>query len=295
MSSFGEVREAQLSRSIRWSAIIAGAIVAAGISFALHAFALGVGLAAMSAAPTWRDSTAWLWVVSGLYLLFVAICAFAAGGYIAGRFHSSLTTAAGIVPDRIESGEMEYRDGLHGLVMWGLAIVMTAVMALGVAATTAPAVAPSGSAGASQSVAGENIIASELDELFRSDRDVPNIMYRRAEAARILLKASSHAGISRDDRNYLTLITANGTGLALDRAEVRVDRVIGEVRDELRKARIAAILQACFVGVAIFVGAAVAWFAAVEGGRDREAGLFPHFDWSFRRRAVPVREASSVR
>ena len=93
---------------------------------------------------------------------------------------------------------------------WGLAIIMTAVLALGVAATGSTAVAPSrGSAGASESVAGENIIASELDELFRSDRVPADPSYRRAEAARILLKSSSHAGVSNADRRYLvTLVPA---------------------------------------------------------------------------------------
>src|SRR3954471_24030615 len=47
MSSMGE------RLGVRWRAIIAGAVVASGVSFTLHAFAAGIGLSVMSSAPTW--------------------------------------------------------------------------------------------------------------------------------------------------------------------------------------------------------------------------------------------------
>jgi hypothetical protein len=276
MSGYGEPVFAARDSHLAWSAIFAGAIGAAGVSFALNAFALGVGLAVSSTAPTWRDSSAGLWWLSGIYLLFVALLAFGFGGYVAGRMRAPLNTA---------SPEMEFRDGMHGLITWGLAVVITALLALGLAATASPAVAPSGgSQGASQSVAGENIIASELDELFRSDRLSPNMTYRRAEAARILLKADSHNGVSENDRAYLARIVGGDTGLAPDEARARVDNEIDQAKRELHRARVATVLEAFFAGAALFLGAAVAWFSGVEGGRDREAGRAPVWDWSFRRK-----------
>jgi hypothetical protein len=261
---------------VQWPAIIAGAIAAAGIAFALHAFAAGIGLSVYSGAPTWRDSSAAYWFLTGVYLLFAALAAFAVGGYVAGRLR---------VPLGISDLETEFRDGLHGVIAWALAVVLTAVMALGVAAVAAPAVAPSGGAqSAAQSVAGENIIASELDELFRSDRAADDLTYRRAEAARILLKASGHNGVPNPDRRYLTVITANATGLDLDQASERVNRLITASGRAISRARTAAVLQAFFVGVALFVGAAVAWFCATEGGRDRESRSYPGFAWHRPRR-----------
>jgi hypothetical protein len=261
---------------IAWPAIFAGAIGAAGVSFALHAFAVGIGLAVASTAPTWRDSSAALWFLSGLYLLFVALAAFGFGGYIAGRMRAPLG---------IETREAEFVDGMHGLVTWALAIVFTALLALGLAATAAPAAAPGGgNTGASQSVAGENIIASELDELFWSDRPIPDLTYRRAEAARVLLKSSSHNGVPQRDRDYLTAVVSSETQTPPDAARERVDHAITASRDELHRARSAGVLQAFFIAVALFVGAAVAWFAACEGGREREARVLPLWDWSFRRR-----------
>lgn len=261
---------------VQWPVIIAGAVGAAGVSFTLHAFATGIGLAVASTAPTWRDSSWGLWLLAGLYLLFAALCAFGVGGYIAGRMRARLG---------LDAREMEFRDGLHGLMVWALAILITGLLALGAAAVGSTAIAPSGgNSGASQSVAGENVIASELDELFRGVRPISDITYRRAEAGRILLKSSSHKGVPDEDRRYLGNLVAAATGVTLDDADARVSRVIDESATELRRARIAAVLQAFFIGAALLVGAAVAWFAACEGGRDRELDRIPIWDWSFRRR-----------
>jgi hypothetical protein len=272
MSGSGDTVVIGISSPVQWRAILAGTAVAAGLSFTLHAFAAGIGLSVLSTAPTWRDSSALLWTLSGVYLLFVAIAAFAVGGYMTTRLRS---------PMGVTSRETECNDGLHGLTTWGLAILVTAVLALGGAALTTPAMAPSGAAGASQSVAGENIIALELDELLRGPREVSNLSYRRAEAARILLKANSHAGVSNPDRDYLASLAASVTGIDAAAAQERADRAVTAARDELRKARTAAVLQAFFIGAALLVGAAIAWLTAVEGGKDRETGDF--FGWPARR------------
>jgi hypothetical protein len=262
------------SSHVQWSAIIAGAIGATGVSFTLNAFAAGIGLSVLSGAPTWRDSSPGLWFLTGLYLLFVALASFGVGGYIAGRLRAPLS---------LDVREMEFRDGMHGLITWGLAVLLAALLALGLAAAASRVIAPSGG-GAAQSVAGENIIATELDELFRTDRNIPDMTYRRAEAARILLKASGHQGVTSGDRDYLSAIVADVTGMPSDGATARVDREIAAARQELHRARTAAVLQAFFIAAGLLLGAAVAWFSACEGGRDREGGVFPIWDWSLRRR-----------
>ncbi len=264
---------------IDWGAIIAGAVLAAGVSFTLLAFGSGIGLSIVSTAPTWRDSSPWLWLLSGLFLLFIALCAFGIGGYAAGRMRTRATVA--------ESVESRFRDGMHGLFTWGLAILITAVLALIGAGALSHTLAPSGgTTGPSASVAGENIVASELDALFRSDRrlDIGDIEYRRAEAARILLKSSSHRGVPDEDRAYLATLASREAGVAPDEAQMRADRAVRDSRDELRRARQAAVLQAFLIAAALFAGAAVAWFSAHEGGLDRQEGAVPVWDWSFRRR-----------
>jgi hypothetical protein len=102
-------------------------------------------------------------------------------------------------------------DGTHGLWVWGLATLLTAVLALdAVQAMTRLAAPSSGPAGPGTSVAGEKLIAYELDQLFRGSRPgEADMNYSRAEAARILLAASSHWGISAD----LVRLVASRTGL----------------------------------------------------------------------------------
>lgn len=265
---------------IDWRAIIGGAVIAAGVSFTLLAFGSAIGLSVASTAPTWRDSSPWLWLLSGLFLVFVALCAFGFGGYAAGRMRLPTRTAAG--------SESEFRDGMHGLFMWGLAILISAVIAaLAAFAAARPAAPSGGTVGPAASVAGENILASELDELFRSYRYAPGsgMDYARAEAARILLKSSSHNGIPESDRTYLSNIVSVRAGVSAPEADERVNHIIAESKDELHRARSAAVMEAFLIAAALLVGAAVAWFSAAEGGRDRELGRLPVWDWSLRPRS----------
>lgn len=265
---------------VEWRAVFAGAVIAAGVSITLLAFGSAIGLSVSSTAPTWRDSSSWLWLLSGLFLLFVALCGFGAGGYATGRMRSPTGLA--------ETVESEFEDGMHGLIAWGLAILLTAALALAGAALASRATAPSGGAlGPSASVAGENVIVTELDELFRTDQRVIDSVYRRAEAARILLKTSGNRGVSDDDRAYLATIAAREAGISGAEARDRTDRVIAESATEIHRARVAAVLQAFMIAAALLAGAAVAWFSAAEGGSERERGVIPVWDWTLRRRNRP--------
>ena len=54
---------------LHWSPIFAGAIVAAAVSFVLLSFGAGIGLAVASPSSTWRDTSAALALLGGLWLL----------------------------------------------------------------------------------------------------------------------------------------------------------------------------------------------------------------------------------
>jgi hypothetical protein len=262
---------------IHWGAIIAGAITAAALSFVLLAFGSGLGLAVSSVSPTWRDASFALWFLSGLFVLLVALVSFAAGGYVAGRMRSRFASVAA-------TDEAEFRDGMHGLLVWALAIVIGAVLAIGVAGAAAPAAVPgSGNAGPSASVAGENTIAYELDQLFRSERPIPaaEMTQARGEAARILLTSSSHTGVTPEDRDYLVTLVSSRAQVSPEEADARVSKAIPRAHDALKRARAAGVLIAFWTAVALLLGAAVAWYAAREGGRERETGGAP--SWRYGR------------
>ena len=74
-----------------------------------------------STAPTWRDASAALAILSGLYLIIQAVVSFGVGGYIAGR------TRTASVASRVS--EIEHRDGLHGLAAWAVAVVLGTLLA----------------------------------------------------------------------------------------------------------------------------------------------------------------------
>ena len=255
---------------VQWGAAIAGALLATAVGFVLDTFGAAMGLAVSSTAPTWRDASATLQVASGLYLSLVAILSFAAGGYIAGRMRRPLPGNA---------DEVEFRDGTLGLIAWAIAIILTAAITWAAAQSLTRLGAPSS---ASQSAAGENLIAFDLDRLFRAERRPQNtdIRYARSEASRILLTSAGHTGVTPDDRNYLVTLTSAETGLARPDAERRVDSVISQARDDIRKARRAAMILAFAVAAAALLDAAIAWLASCAGGRHRD-GTAPSMTWGW--------------
>jgi hypothetical protein len=256
-----------------WGPIVAGGIAAAALALVLHAFALAIGLSVSSAAPTWRDASFALVLLSGLYVVLAALASYGLGGYLTGLMRTRRTSRE----------DTDLGDGLHGLLVWALATLLTAVIGLATAQSLIRLAAPSGGqAGPSTSVGGENLIAFDIDRLFRAERR-PNadLDYPRAEAARILLTTSSHRGMQPEDRAYLVRLTAANTGLAQPDAERRVDDVAARAKENIARARRSAVILAFTAGAAALLGAAVSWFAACAGGRVRDGEAAPHalLDW----------------
>jgi hypothetical protein len=273
--------------TIQWSSVIAGALAAGAMSFILVGFGVAVGLGVSSASPTWRDASAALALLSGLYLIIQAIISFGFGGYVAGRTTRPAPTITTIEDDG------ERRDGLHGLMSWALAVLLGAALLaiLGAAAIDRSPMRSS----ASNTSAAEPLLSYELDKLFRAPRRPPNTDLReaRAEAGRILMTSSSHSGISTDDRTYLVQQVAALTGLAAPDSERRVDALIADSRTAINRARRNSIIVAFSVAAATLIGAAVAWAAAVAGGRHRDGEPLPNWMASSNRfhrnpRAMPV-------
>ncbi|BBO12199.1 hypothetical protein ABIF96_006959 [Bradyrhizobium ottawaense] len=274
-------------RTIQWSSVLAGALAAGAMSFILVGFGVAVGLGVSSASPTWRDASAALALLSGLYLIVQAIISFGFGGYIAGRTTRPAPALATIEDDG------ERRDGLHGLTAWALAVLAGAALLalLGAAAIDRSPMRSS----ASNTSAAEPLLSYELDKLFRAPRRAPNTDLReaRAEAGRVLMTSSSHSGVSADDRTYLVQQVAAVTGLAAPDAERRVDVLIADSKTAINRARRNAIIVAFSVAAATLIGAAVAWAAAVAGGRHRDGEPLPNWMASSNRfhrspRAMPV-------
>src|ERR1700674_5655392 len=117
------------SAYLHWKPILAGAIVASALSFILISFGSAIGLAIASPSSSWRNTSSALALLGGLWLLLTSLASFGLGGYLAGRLRESWTV---VVPD-----EIEFRDGIHGLLVWGLAIITGAFLGLAAIRTVA--------------------------------------------------------------------------------------------------------------------------------------------------------------
>jgi hypothetical protein len=284
--SLSEAPERPNGRSfgVTWSAAIGGAVVATALAFVLDSFGVAIGLGLSSASPTWRDTSFALVLLSGLYLLLTALAAYALGGYFAGRMRRPYGPAE----------DPEYDDGMHGLLVRGLATLLSGLVAV----TTVSFLqrAPGGVAASSQAtstVPGERLIGFELDRLFRGSerRTAGDLTYDRSEAARILLTTSSHSGMDPSDRAYLAKLIAADTGAPAPDAERRVDEAASHVKQDINRARGSAVILAFMIGAATLLGAVAAWAAAITAGRHRDGREpVPYlFDWRFasRSRAIP--------
>jgi hypothetical protein len=252
---------------LQWSAIVAGALGAAALSLILLTFGAAIGLGVSSAAPTWRDASVALWLLSGIYLILQAIVSFGFGGYIAGRVRRPM--AAG------QSEEVENRDGLHGLAVWALAILLGAAFAALAGATTLSRSSP----GSASTSAAEPVLSYELDRLYRAAHRPANadLSAERADAGRILLTSSSHSGMKADDRTYLIQQVAAATGLSPAEAERRVDSAIANSKAALARSRGSTVILAFSLATALLLGSVAAWAAACAGGRHRDGAPLPHW------------------
>jgi hypothetical protein len=245
--------------------------VAAALSLLLIAFGSAIGLSIASSSPTWRDASPALAVGSGIYLLLTAITSFGLGGYVAGRLRERWHAAA-------HSSVVEFRDGVHGVLAWAIAVVVSGVIiAASVAGVASKAVEPASSSAAT---AGEPVIAYELDRLLRTERRVAeaDLTYTRAEAGRILLAATGRQGISPEDRSYLARLVASKTGIAAPDAERRVDVAITAATTAVHKARRSAVILGFSTAASLLLGAVAAWYAACAGGRHRDEAV-PPLSW----------------
>jgi hypothetical protein len=271
-------------RFLQWSPIILGAFAATALSSVLLTFAVTIGLGVASTAPTWRDTSTALAILSGLFLIIQAVLSFGLGGYIAGHARTPTGTAP------VE--ETEHVDGAHGLGTWALAVVMGAILATWIGAATVSRT--SSMRGPAQASAAEPLLSYELDRLYRAGRRAPNVdlSTERAEAGRILLTTSSHSGLSGDDRTYLIQQVGALTGLAAADAERRVDSVIASATTAIARSRRSTVILAFSIATAILLGAVAAWAAACAGGRHRDGAPLPQ--WMVHSKALDRRRAAAL-
>ena len=253
-----------VSSYVEWAPIFAGSVLALSVSFVLLTFGSAVGLAVVSPWSMVPVSAGVIWG-GAFWLMLVLLWSFALGGYIAGRMRHRWAGAS--------EDEVAFRDGAHGLLAWGLAVILGVT----VGSLTLSSGGDRGTSTASvsaRSLAG-NPVTTALDHLFRTTAPASSAMPQpdpRPEAGRLLFSSGRDGLLSSADRTYLVQLVSARTGLTQTDAEARVTDVGNNLKSALDKARKVGIVLGFLVAASLLVAAATAWWAAGVGGNHRDHG-----------------------
>jgi hypothetical protein len=208
--------------------------------FVLISFATAIGLAVSSVSPTWRDTSVGLVVLSGAWVVLTAVGSFALGG----RTHPF---------DVANPDEVHFRDGLHGLVVWSVAVIIGAGLTWGTAATINASTSKSSllnpaSSTVNTSGSEPSFLTFGLDRLFWSDnRQQATDAQTRAQAGRILERGLGKRELAKDDHDHLVQLVSARSGLPPADADRRVAQVLSG-RKGSSKCRYSSIHFGCRIG-----------------------------------------------
>jgi hypothetical protein len=291
------LRAEGLSRftAVDWGAILGGVAVATAIVFVMAAFGSGVGLSLAS--PYEGASPLTHAIALALWVLWVTVASYAAGGYVCGRLRRRNID--------VPRDEAEIRDGAHGLVVWATSMLI-------IAFATGSSLYNIGKAGVeaatqqAQKSGLTNPVDYRVDTLMRGDGETrmgatgggganrfgaapaPNLADTRQIVSRIVARAQTTGEISPQDRTFLQNVLSTGTGASPQDARNRVDALAQQVKEDnataketADKARKAGILASFIAAAAMLLAAASAWGGATLGGkhRDENIGLSTMMRW----------------
>jgi hypothetical protein len=253
--------------AVSWSAIAAGAFVAAASSVILVGLGAGLGLASVSPWPNSGASATTFTVMTAIWLIVVQWLASGLGGYLAGRLRTKWTG--------LHTHEVFFRDTAHGFITWSVSTIIVAAFLASAASSIIgggvhAAAAATATSGPSQSTSA--LTPYNMDTLFRSDHPDSSTgsADARAEAARIFANGVAAGDVPTADRTYLAQLVAVRTGIAQDEAQKRVDTAITEAKAAADETRKAAAATAIYTALSMLVGAFIACIAAALGGRRRD-------------------------
>ena len=122
--------------AVEWSAIMAGALAAFGVSIILVTFGPGVGLSTASAWSFSGISPATFGIAAGIWLIVTQWLASGLGGYLAGRLRKKWVG--------IRTDEVFFRDTAHGFLAWAMAtLIVVTLLTVGSVVAGSPSAAAS--------------------------------------------------------------------------------------------------------------------------------------------------------
>lgn len=264
---------------VDWPAIIAGTVVASAYSLVLLTFGSAIGLSMTSAYEGSGISAAGFAIAAALWLIWVQVSGFFAGGYLTGRMRRRKYDAT--------EDESDIRDGCHGLAVWGVGVLIAALIAfsgVSAAVSTATSAVSNVASGAATMAAGAADEATDgsamiVDRLLRGGvpSDQASAADQRAEVTRILVSSVTSGTLDQADRQYLVEVVAARAGIPPEEAQQRVDQIYAqaqeleaETRAAADHARRIAVIAAFMTAASLLIGGVGAYFGSVLGGNHRD-------------------------
>ena len=289
----GAVRTSFASSYVEWGPVIAGAVLVGALSFVLLTFGTAIGLSLLSPYPGHSYGRAAA-SVAALWGLVVPIGSLLIGGYIAGRMRAPREGA--------DEAETEFRDGLHGALVWGVSVLFGGLLTLFAASATAQTgiVTASADKGAIYSSAAETLFApvtvadaTSNPTLTSSPSAKPSSVTaastttargidENAGVKGVIATAVTSGHLSPPQKSYLAGLVSQRTGMNIADAEKRVDQTFAEARQAADKARRATVVAALVTATGLMIGLAAAWYAAQRGGHHRDRNIPARFTWGWR-------------
>jgi hypothetical protein len=294
--------------AVSWGAIVAGAAAIAALSLILVLLGTGLGLSAVSPWAYEGISATTFGISTILWLTLTQFVASGCGGYLAGRLRARWRsvqadevyfrdTAHGFLAWAVAAlVSAAFLTSAIGSIVGG-GIQAGATVAGGAATATAAAAAPEMTKPNGDSA----VIGYFVDSLFRpglSPTPVspdlagsstppgalprPNTADSSLEITRIFMNSIRSGGsLPEEDVHYLGLVVSQRTGLTQQDAEKRVVATYTSLQAKLRdaqtaakeaadKSRKASAYVALWLFISLLIGAFIASYAALFGGRQRD-------------------------
>ncbi|RUP09700.1 hypothetical protein [Hyphomicrobium sp.] len=259
------------SSFLSWRGILAGAVAGTAFSFVLMSIGIAAGLSLLSPWP--GQSHTWLAAsVAAAWALIATIASFLIAGFVAARVRPR---AADVPPD-----EVEYRDGLQGLVTWGVCVLFAALVA---ASAGSAALRGGASAIAKFSSTSSSPLSGVVSALAAppEGKPVTNVQLLSPEEEKtieaVFMRSFGNEHLSPNDKNLVSSIVAARAGIPQADAQARIDTAYTDAIAALDKAKKATELSGLLTGIGLLIGLAAAWYGGIRGGSSRDTSVPARF------------------
>ncbi|MBA2126510.1 hypothetical protein DLM45_09790 [Hyphomicrobium methylovorum] len=272
-------------KHVDWAAIFGAALIATASALIFSAAGAALGFAVIS--PwTGAPSAKSLGLAAAAWFTLSTLYAAAIGGYSVGRLRTTALDAS--------LDERSIRDGFNGLIVWGVGVAASVLLAGSLLGSAVNKAVDAASAVAGPTIAeavktssgqGQAFFDYYIDRAIRpgptasaQPADTTNV---KPELTLVLARSLASGAISNDDRAYVQAVVARHTGLSEADAKVRVDQLVDDTRAAYVKAetaakeaadtaRKAAASAAIWAAIITLLAAISSWYAAVIGGQHRD-------------------------